>query len=533
MGIFISVGKTVECVLIALVFASFLTVISLKPIGMMQACGYKGGKLFGWLRRKSNLAQSRLNLLAFASLLACAVISLCFYFTGKWSALIGLAAYLIFFILYLYSDAKVALKSPATPTPRFKRLAIAFWLICAVLVYIVVTLLNFADFVWAQPIFSSLKYSVLALFAALVYPLVCLSNCVTLIYEIPKNKSYIKKAKEKLAASNIKVVAITGSYGKTTVKNLLCSMLECKYKVLATPRSYNTPLGIARTVNGANLDDYDILIAEMGARNVGDIAELCSICPPDYSAITGICSQHLESFKTIENVVKAKGEIIPATRNKCYIAGDCYGYFKDNGGATIQCDCVSGVIADGTGTAFTLTLGNDARMVKTKLLGAHSAYNIGLCAGLAFELGLSLDEIVQVIPTLNFVEHRLQLIESNGVNILDDGYNSNVVGARAALEVLKTLSGKKIVVTPGLVELGVLEESENMALGAQLVGLDRVILVGETLVTAVKAGYMENGGDSEKLSQVPTLAAAQDVLKGIIEKGDSVLFLNDLPDIYL
>ena len=533
MGIFISVWKTVECVLIALAFASFLTVISLKPIGMMQACGYKGGKLFAWLRRKNNLAQSRLNLLAFASLLACAVISLCFYFLGKWSALIGLAAYLIFFILYIYSDAKVALKSPATPTPRFKRLAIAFWLICAVLVYIAVTLLNFADFVWAQSLFSSLKYSVLALFAPLVYPLVCLANCVTLIYEIPKNKSYIRKAKEKLAASNIKVVAITGSYGKTTVKNLLCSMLESKYKVLATPRSYNTPLGIARTVNGANLDDYDILIAEMGARNVGDIAELCAICPPEYSAVTGICSQHLESFKTIENVVMAKGEIIPATKNKCYIANDCYDYFKDNGGAIEKCDCVSGVIADGTGTAFTLTLGGDARMVKTKLLGAHSAYNIGLCASIAFELGLSLDEIVQVIPTLNFVEHRLQLIESNGVNILDDGYNSNVVGARAALDVLKTLSGKKIVVTPGLVELGVLEESENMALGAQLVGLDRVILVGETLVTAVKAGYLENGGDSEKLSQVPTLAAAQDVLKGIIEKGDSVLFLNDLPDIYL
>ena len=200
MGIFISVGKTVECVLIALAFASFLTLISFKPIGMMQACGYKGGKLFGWLRRKNNLAQSRLNLLAFASLLACAVISLCFYFTGKWSALIGLAAYVIFFILYIYSDAKVALKSPATPTPRFKRLAVAFWLICAILVYIVVTLLNFADFVWAQPIFTSVKYCVLALFAALVYPLVCLANCVTLIYEIPKNKSYIKKAKEKLAA---------------------------------------------------------------------------------------------------------------------------------------------------------------------------------------------------------------------------------------------------------------------------------------------------------------------------------------------
>lgn len=533
MGIFISVWKTVECVLIALAFASFLTLISFKPVGMMQACGYKSKKLFCWLRRKNNLAQSRLNLLAFASLLACAVISLCFYFTGKWSAPIGLAAYLIFFILYIYSDAKTALKSPATPTPRFKRLAVALWLIYAVLVYAAVTLLNFADFVWAQPFFTSLKYCALAFFTALVYPLVSLANGVTLIYEIPKNKSYVKKAKGKLAESEIKVVAITGSYGKTTVKNLLNEMLKTKYRVLATPRSYNTPLGIAKTVNGANLADYDILIAEMGARHVGDIAELCAICPPEYSVITGICPQHLETFKTIDNVVKAKGEIIAATAKKCYISAEIHHYFEDSTGAIAKCDCISGVIADGTGTSFTLTLGGEARMVKTKLLGAHSAYNIGLCACIAYELGLTLDEIAEIIPSLSFVEHRLQLIESNGVNILDDGYNSNVVGAKAALEVLRTLSGKKIVVTPGLVELGVLEESENKALGAQLKGLDYVILVGETLVTAVKEGYIESGGDSSKLVVVPTLAAAQDVLKNMIEKGDSVLFLNDLPDIYL
>ena len=533
MWIFISPWKTVECVLIALAFAAFLTLISIKPVGMMQSCGYSGRKLFGWLRRKNNLAQSRFNLLAFASILSCAVISLCFYFTGKWSALIGLVAYVLFFILYIYADARVALKSPATPTPRFKRLLIVLFLVNAVLAYIAITLLNFADYMWGQMLFTSLKYCALAFFIPLAYPLVCLANCITLIYEVPKNKGYIKKAKEKLAASEIKVVGITGSYGKTSTKNVLEKMLEVKYKVLATPRSYNTPLGIARTVNDNDLENYDVFIAEMGARNVGDIAELCAICPPEYSAITGICPQHLESFKSLENVVKTKGEIIDATAKKCYISTDCRDYFADSTGAIAFSDCVSNVIADGKGTCFTLTLGGEKREVKTKLLGAHSAYNIGLCADIAFALGLSIDEIAGVIPELDFVEHRLQLIESNGVNILDDGYNSNVVGARAAIDVLKTLGGKKIVVTPGLVELGVLEESENNNLGARLVGLDCVILVGETLVTAVKNGYIEGGGDPAKISIVPTLAAAQDKLQSIIEKGDSVLFLNDLPDIYL
>ena len=121
---------------------------------------------------------------------------------------------------------------------------------------------------------------------------------------------------------------------------------------------------------------------------------------------------------------------------------------------------------------------------------------------------------------------------SGGVNILDDGYNSNVKGARAALGVLQLFGGAKIVVTPGLVELGVLEEKENYELGKALVGLDFVILVGDTLVTPVKKGYLENGGDEGKLRVKPTLAAAQEEIKTIISAGDTVLFLNDLPDVY-
>lgn len=533
MGIFISAGKTAECVVIALAFAAFLTAISLKPAGMLQACGYRCGKLFCWLRRKNNLAQTRLNLLTFASILACAVISLCFYFAGAWAAIIGLSAYIIFYILYIYADSKVALKSPAVATARFKRLLVVLFLVYAILAYVAVTLLNFADYVWGQPLFGCLKYCALAFFAALVYPILCLAECITLIYEVPKNRSYIKKAKGAIAQADIKIIAITGSYGKTSVKNILADLLKTKYRVLATPESYNTPLGIAKTVNGANLADYDILIAEMGARSEGDIAELCAICPPDYSAITGICPQHLESFKTLESIIKTKGEIIDATKNTCFIAADCFDYFAQKGGRAVKCGCVSEINPTADGTEFTLTLGGKEQKVKTALLGAHSAHNIGLCAEIAFALGLTAEEIASAVPSIQFIGHRLQLIKSNGINILDDGYNSNIVGAQAALDVLRSMSGKKIAVTPGLVELGILEEEENMALGAKLVGLDCVILVGETLVTAVKRGYDENGGDGEKLFIVPTLERAQDKLRTILQSGDSVLFLNDLPDIYM
>ena len=531
---FINWQTTLECVLIALIFASFLSVISFKPLGILQGFGYKSAKLFGWARRKSNLQQARYSVLALACVLVCAVISLCFGFAGAhWAGVIGLAAYLIFFVLYLCAEAGRAIKGAATLTPRFKRLFAVVWLTFAVLVYLAATLLNFAEHVWGEKLFATLKYCALGLFPLAILPIVCLANCITLIWEAPINKSYVKKAKAKLAACEITTVGITGSYGKTSAKNILCAMLAKKYRVLSTPSSFNTPLGISRTVNGNELKDYDVFVAEMGARHKGDIAELCAICPPDYSMITGICSQHLESFKTLENIVKTKGEIIAATKNTCFIAGDCFDYFKDTAGAIAVCNCVGGVECDCTGTQFDLTLGGESKRVKTKLLGAHCAYNIGICAQVAHAMGVGLEDIAQAISELDYVEHRLQLLESNGVYIIDDGYNSNVVGAKAAVEVLRSFSGKKLVVTPGLVELGVLEESENRALGAELIGLDRIILVGETLVGAVKSGYLEAGGEEERLSIVPSLAAAQDVIKNEIAKGDAVLFLNDLPEIYM
>lgn len=522
-----------ECVLIAIVFACFLSLTSFKALGILQGFGYKNGKFFGWAGRKNNLTQARFSLLALASALSSAVISLCFGFAGAhWAAVIGLSAYLIFFVLYLFAESRRAVRNSATLTPRFKRLFATLWVTFAVLTYLSVTLLNFGEHVWNARLFTTLKYCALSVLPLVTIPVICLANLITLAWEAPVNRSFVKKAKSKIAGADIKVVGITGSYGKTGSKNILAAMLAKKYRVLTTPSSFNTPLGIARTVNNNDLKDFDVFIAEMGARHRGDIAELCGICPPDYSMITGICPQHLESFKTLENIVAAKGEIISGTKTQCFIAADCFDYFKALGGETSACDCVSEVQPDCTGTRFTLTLGGESRSVKTKLLGAHNAYNIGLCAQTAFAMGVGLNEIAEVVGELDFTEHRLQLIESNGVNILDDGYNSNVVGAKAAVTVLKYFGGKRIAVTPGLVELGILEESENEALGGELVGLDYVILVGETLVTAVKNGYLQAGGEPEKITVVPSLTAAQDVLKGVLAKGDTVLFLNDLPEIY-
>jgi UDP-N-acetylmuramoyl-tripeptide--D-alanyl-D-alanine ligase len=533
MGIFISVEKTVECVAVAVLLSVALMFMSYRILGTLQSLGYSGKKLFRWLGKQNNMTYDRLCLLVVATLLSSAVLALCFCFLGDAASIVSLVAFAIFFALYAYADNKQPLRSPVTLTARFKRLSVVVWLVYAIVIYIIVTLLNFVAFIWGNSIFGIFKYCVLCLLPFLAVPLISLGNLIDKLYETPKNNRYVKRAKEKLAASKLKVVGITGSYGKTSAKCILAAMLSKKYRVLSTPRSHNTPMGLSLAINDNDIENYDIFIAEMGARNVGDISELCAICPPDYALITGICPQHLESFSTLENIIKAKGEIISATKNRTYVSRDAYDYFAGANENVTPCDCVSDVRSDYTGTAFKLTLGAKTAEVKTKLLGEHSAYNIGLCALLAYDLGVSFEEIAECISSLPYVEHRLQLIESNGVNIIDDGYNANVKGAEAAVNVLKTFPSRKIVVTPGLVELGVLEEEENSALGALLAGLDYVILVGETLVGAVKSGYLAAGGDAEKIVTVPNLFAAQDKLKQVIARGDTVLFLNDLPDIYL
>lgn len=532
MGIFISVAKTIECVLTAVILAALLSACCYKVLGILQSCGYSGKKLVKWTKKKGNLILTRHGFLFMLTALASAVISLCFSFAGEWSAVVGLSAYIILFALYVWADNRIALRSPAAFTPRFKRLYAALFFVTAVFLYLAVTLLNFAAEVWGSSVFCILRYCPLSIFSLLIIPLVLLANAISKIYEIPHNKKFVRKAKAKLLSSDIKIVGITGSYGKTSTKKILAEILSKKYRVLSTPRSHNTPMGLALTINSNNLEEYDILVAEMGARHLGDIAELCEICPPDFSVITGICPQHLESFGSVENIVKAKGEILTHTKTEAVIAGDCFSLFEGYSCTKSRAGDIKDVICTPDGTEFTFETEGEEVKIFTKLLGRHSAENVALATTVAHKMGMTAKEIAEACAGVDYIEHRLQLIKSGNVNILDDGYNSNVKGAAAALEVLKSFPARKIVVTPGLVELGVLEEEENRQLGAKLVGLDFVILVGETLILPVKEGYEQSGGDMQKLKILPTLAAAQEELKAILAAGDTVLFLNDLPDIY-
>ncbi|MCX4287635.1 MAG: hypothetical protein OSJ68_10205 [Clostridia bacterium] len=152
MGVFISVPKTIECIVIAAVFAVMLCIAAYRQLGVLQSSGYSNVKYTKWLKKKGNLAFERFILLAMLCALSSAVASLCFSFTGEWAAVISLAAFVLFFALYVFADSKIALRSETVFTPRMYRLYTVLFLITAVISYAVVTLLNFADYVWGNEV---------------------------------------------------------------------------------------------------------------------------------------------------------------------------------------------------------------------------------------------------------------------------------------------------------------------------------------------------------------------------------------------
>lgn len=533
----------IEYLVVAAAAALLYALCAFKLLGALQQGGYEGGRFFAWFGRRGNMARSRLVLLAFLIALSSAVLGICFSFAGDAAAYIALIPLPLFVGLYCLADRR-ALRVPLEGTRRAYRIYAIFVLLLFVLAFgLGVAGSALAYYACGQhPLAEHVRYLLLAAIPLLLPFALLAANALEKPFSSASNKKFLARAQAQLDAAPCVKIGITGSCGKTSVKNFLATILSVRGRVLATPASYNTPLGIARAADGQDLSQYDYFIAEMGARHEGDIAELCALVKPDHCILTGICPQHVESFGSLEGVVAAKGEIFAGTKkggfavvgqdeNTAALDPEKEGLICVRVGEHGECGALN-VRCTAEGTDFTLALGIAQLPVHTKLLGAHNAQNIALAATLAYKLGMSKEEIAEGIGNIDYVPHRLQPYAANGVTILDDAYNANVRGAASALEVLRLFGGRKFAVTPGLVELGVLEEAENFALGEKLAGLDRVILVGATLVLAVKRGYLAAGGEEEKLSVVPDLKAAEDLLSGELSEGDTVLFLNDLPDIY-
>lgn len=532
---------------ICLLNSVLLLFSSAKFLLAFQQCGYKKREYSKWFLSRNNKYIARLSLLSLLAFLFFCVLAMTFSpVVGETAAsYVGFVSYVLFVVIYINTEQHVNAKIHLKITRRMVRLCVTYAFFIFAMTFGVITLANLIAYFIKDEIIALLMYSVLCVTPILAPLVLMLAALVNAPFENANNRRYINRTKRILENSDCVKIGITGSYGKTGVKNILTTLLSQKYRVLATPESYNTPLGVALTAK--KLDStHDIFIAEMGARHVGDISDLASLVKPQYAVLTGVNNQHLETFKTEENIKQTKFELfenLPETAfgffsydndicRELYGNAVCNKFLAGADGGLAHAEDIS---PDEGGTSFTLKIeGEEGVRCNTTLLGKHNISNICLAAAVAYKIGLSPKEIADGVNRLKAVEHRLEMVTNNhNIKIIDDSYNSNRDGARAALEVLSSFEGRKIVLTPGLVELGKEENLENFEFGREIAEVaDKLIVIGKHNAEMLIKGWYEGGRGNEDIMFAKSLEKGNALLNGIMRAGDVVLFENDLPDTY-
>ena len=528
--------------IIATVSTVLMIFVGYRLLQMLQLTGYKFKSYIKWFKETKCSYVSRLFMLSFLSLLSMSLTNVLLdeFFTGKLHmfSYCSMLFYLLFCSMFIINLFNAKQKTPLKYTMRIKRLLCVYILIVAIVTFTV-------EYV-GYKYFPLITYGLIG-----VVPLF-LPLCVLLAYFItwPIEKLianvYIKRSMKKLNEfSKLKVIGITGSYGKTSVKNILSTILSEKYKVCPSPASFNTPLGLAKTILSNLGQDDEIFIAEMGAKQVGDIKELCHMVKPSIGIITGLGNQHFLTFGSIENIIKTKSELIEFVENnkgKVYINTDsklaqetCEKYpFAQSVSLEKNAFDVSDIKTNKDGSTFVLKLNGEERKCKTVLLGEHNISNIILACQVAVDLGLTLDEIVAGISKIHSVAHRLDIIKTTSTyTIIDNSFNSSVQGSKASLDVLSKFDGKKFVITPGLVELGKEQFNANFEFGRMMAQVCDYVIIDSTInYEAINAGLIFAGFKKECILRAGSLSQAVMVLNTLAEANDVVLFENDLPDNY-
>jgi UDP-N-acetylmuramoyl-tripeptide--D-alanyl-D-alanine ligase len=366
------------------------------------------------------------------------------------------------------------------------------------------------------------------------------------------NDRYVSRARATLERVAPTVIAITGSYGKTTTKFCTGAVLEQDRSTLVTPDSYNSLLGVVRTINENMRDEHEAFVVEMGMFRRGDVAELCELVHPTIGVITAIGPMHLERLGSIEAIAAAKGELLDALppcgefvtnaddprclelAARAHVPVTLFGIEAESA----QVIARNVRLAEGR-TCFELLLdgpNSDPVNVSAGLLGRHNVSNLLAAAAVGRALGLAPERIAAGLASATAPAHRLQPIHNRaaGVVVIDDAYNSNPDGAAAALEVLRQHpASRRLLVTPGMVELGELEAQLNRAFGEQAApACDLAILVGAARTDPIREGMLAAGMDPAAVHVVRDISEATALLARTTRAGDVVLFENDLPDTY-
>jgi UDP-N-acetylmuramoyl-tripeptide--D-alanyl-D-alanine ligase len=377
----------------------------------------------------------------------------------------------------------------------------------------------FAAMVWAVPV-------TLDVTARLLAP-----------YERRHSQKFVDQAAARLARVQPRIVAITGSYGKTSTKNHLADLLGGDTGVVASPRSFNNRSGLARAINENLADGTRIFIAEMGTYGPGEIRELCSWCPPEIALVTALGPVHLERMKTLEVIDQSKFEITERAHTVVVnIDDDRLGRWVDRlraSGKRVRTagsvNATASVRVIREAAEWSLVVDGATIATLAPVMGVQPT-NLACAVAGALELGLTVDQVTMRLASVAAVPNRSNVVTAaSGVVVIDDTFNANPASALAALTLLGSLplTGRRVVVTPGLIELGDEQYGANMELGRRAATMGATLAaVGRTNVKPLQVGFVG------PLQRFNTRDEAVSWVRSTLVTGDGVLYLNDLPDHY-
>ena len=321
---------------------------------------------------------------------------------------------------------------------------------------------------------------------------------------------------------DMQIVAITGSYGKTSIKNFVAQILSTKFNVHATPRSVNTLGGIMGDINNNLEKDTEIYVCEAGARESGDIYDITTFIEPQTVVVGKVGEAHIEYFKSLKNIITTKLEIMQSPRlQKAFIHTSVTDEPHDK--VTFFGDEISDVNADLNGCDFKMKFKDSTLDLHTDILGEFQTMNIAVAVRVAKSFGMSDEEIVNAVKALEPVEHRLQMIKAGGKLILDDGYNGNIDGMLEGIRLCSLHEGRKVIVTPGLVE-----SSEEL-------NLKLINAINEVFHTVIVTGALNAELFRKNLKVKNRIMLADksnltEILGSQTKAGDIILFANDAPN---
>ncbi|HIP60499.1 MAG TPA: UDP-N-acetylmuramoyl-tripeptide--D-alanyl-D-alanine ligase [Campylobacterales bacterium] len=331
-----------------------------------------------------------------------------------------------------------------------------------------------------------------------------------------------KKAQKKLTSmDSLEIVAITASYGKTSIKNFLHQIVSPYIDAYMTPRSVNTLGGLVKDINDDLPSSTKLYIAEAGARLKGDIDDIAKLLNHDYAIVGSIGEQHIEYFKTLENIRNTKMEILNSKKlKKAFVHKSAH--VKAEAHVVIFGDNIQNILATLDGLAFDLEIEGKIHHFESPLLGAFNATNLTAAILIAYELGVKIENIQKQIKKLKQVDHRLQKIEAGGKLIIDDSFNGNLEGMVSSYELMDSYNGKKVIVTPGVIES---DCDTNIKLAEKIDEVfDTVIITGK-----VNANVLYENIHKAKKILLTDKDKLEETLAQETTVGDLVLFSNDAP----